>query len=207
MYHPSGCLREGARSYVKQVPAPQSHSIVVVAGRMVRVRRQASTNLRTRSSFDCARGASCAEPVSELTRRPARSPGRRPRLMSQTTVCDMESADPAGAALEFRPGGVPASQSPAPFVSGCSTRTPSPVRSPTPEFTPVNRARPALAAAPAGGAPEPLPRLEDGWWRTHGLPPQLVNRGRRHAAHRGGFRRPSHVRATASTATCSSASS
>ena len=42
-----------------------------------------------------------------------------------------------------------------------------------------------------------------GWW-THGLPPQLVNRGRRHAAHRGGFRRPSHVRATASTATCSS---
>ena len=44
-------------------------------------------------------------------------------------------------------------------------------------------------------------------WRTHGLPPQLVNRGRRHAAHRGGFRRPSHVRATASTATCSSASS
>ena len=34
------------------------------------------------------------------------------------------------------------------------------------------------------------------WWWTHGLPPQLVNRGRRHAAHRGGFRRPSHVRAT-----------
>ena len=33
-------------------------------------------------------------------------------------------------------------------------------------------------------------------WRTHGLPPQLVNRSRRHAAHRGGFRRPSHVRAT-----------
>ena len=29
-----------------------------------------------------------------------------------------------------------------------------------------------------------------GGWRTHGLPPQLVNRGRRHAAHRGGFRRP-----------------
>ena len=46
-----------------------------------------------------------------------------------------------------------------------------------------------------------------GGWRTHGLPPQLVNRGRRHAAHRGGFRRPSHVRATASTGTCSSASS
>ena len=40
-----------------------------------------------------------------------------------------------------------------------------------------------------------------------GCPRQLVNRGRRHAAHRGGFRRPSHVRATASTATCSSASS
>ena len=36
----------------------QSRSIVVVAGRMVRVRRQASTNLRTRSSFDCARCAS-----------------------------------------------------------------------------------------------------------------------------------------------------
>ena len=38
--------------------------------------------------------------------------------------------------------------------------------------------------------------LRDGWWWTHGLPPQLVNRGRRHAAHSGGFRRPSHVRAT-----------
>ena len=102
-----------------------------------------------------------------------RDAGVADQHVSQTTVFDMESADPAGAALEFRPGGVPASQSPAPFVSGCSTRTPSPVRSPTPEFTPVNRARPALAAAPAGGAPEPLPRLEDGWWRTHGLPPGL----------------------------------
>ena len=30
-----------------------------------------------------------------------------------------------------------------------------------------------------------------------------MNRARRHAAHRGGCRRPSHVRATASTATCS----
>jgi len=36
----------------------QSRSIVVVAGRMVRVPRQASTNLRTRSSFDCACSAS-----------------------------------------------------------------------------------------------------------------------------------------------------
>ena len=36
----------------------------------------------------------------------------------------------------------------------------------------MNRVRPALAAATAGGAPEPLLCLEDGWWRTHGLPPQ-----------------------------------
>ena len=39
---------------------------------MVRVRRQTSTNLRTRSSFDRACSASFAEPVSELTRRAAR---------------------------------------------------------------------------------------------------------------------------------------
>ena len=83
---------------------------------------------------------------------------------SRATMCRKrpfathESADPAGAALEFSaPGGVPASQSPAPFVSGCSTRTSSPVRSPTPEFTPSNRARPANATTrpPWPHRPEP----------------------------------------------------
>ncbi len=43
-------------------------------------------------------------------------------------------------------------------------------RRPVTVFTPVNGVRPALAAATAGGAPEPLFCLEDGWWRTHGLP-------------------------------------
>ena len=34
-------------------------------------------------------------------------------------------------------------------------------------------------------------KADRGEGQSHGLPPQLVNRGRRHAAHRGGFRRPS----------------
>ena len=97
------------------------------------------------------------DPRARHRARPARRPcsttrashaarGRRPISMCRKRpFATHESADPAGAALEFRPGGVPASQSPAPFVSGCSTRTSSPVRSPTPEFTPSNRARPANA--------------------------------------------------------------
>ena len=83
-----------------------------------------------------------------------------------------ESADPAGAALEFRPGGVPASQSPAPFVPGCSTRTSSPVRSPTPEFTPSNRARPANATTrpPWPIGLNPPPRLPWSRRRRDGAP-------------------------------------
>jgi hypothetical protein len=50
----------------------RARSIVVVAGRMVRVSRQASTNLRTKSSFDCACSASVAEPLDELTSRATR---------------------------------------------------------------------------------------------------------------------------------------
>ena len=49
-------LRSGAPCSTSA--SAQSRSIVVVAGRMVRVPRQASTNLRARSSFDCACSAS-----------------------------------------------------------------------------------------------------------------------------------------------------
>ena len=50
--------REGPESVQVAQLSKMLVPIVVVAGRMVRVRRQASTNLRTRSSFDCACGAS-----------------------------------------------------------------------------------------------------------------------------------------------------
>ena len=82
--------------------------------------------------------------------------------------------------------------------------SPRPPRAPRPRDTPQRLD--ALTRRPAargcGSLPRRAPRPREsnaerlaGWW-THGLPPQLVNRGRRHAAHRGGFRRPSHVRAT-----------
>ena len=51
-------IRASMRRSASTSASAQSRSIVVVAGRMVRVRRQASTNLRTRSSFDCGCGAS-----------------------------------------------------------------------------------------------------------------------------------------------------
>ena len=51
----------------------QIRSIVVVVGRIVRVRRQAPTNLRAKSSFDRASGVSSrSQAVAELTRRAAR---------------------------------------------------------------------------------------------------------------------------------------
>ena len=65
-------MRASIRRSASTSASAQSRSIVVVAGRMVRVRRQASTNLRTRSSFDCAWGASSRKPLDELPRRAAR---------------------------------------------------------------------------------------------------------------------------------------
>ena len=51
-------MRASIRRSASTSASAQSRSIVVVAGRMVRVPRQASTNLRTRSSFDCVCSAS-----------------------------------------------------------------------------------------------------------------------------------------------------
>ena len=114
--------------------------------------------------------------------------GAGDRHVSQTTVCDVRAPTPRGQPWEFRPGGVPTSQSPPPSVSGCSTRTPS-HRSlhRRPSSRRAKRARPANHLAALARRPEPLPRLpwprrrrvegrslarpEDGSWRTHGLPP------------------------------------
>ena len=61
------------------------------------------------------------------SRRSSRRGRSRSACVANDRLRHMRAPDPAGAALEFRPGGVAASQSPAPFVSGCSTRTSSPV--------------------------------------------------------------------------------
>ena len=141
----------------------------------------------------------CPRPAGRRAAGPAtgsRRSSRRGRSRSACVANDRlrhERAAPAGAAWSSAPeGSRPRSRrlSPAPFVSGCWTRTSSPVRSPPPEFTPSNRARPANATTwpPWPIRLNPLPRLpwsrrrrewsaralpafEDGWWRTHGLPP------------------------------------
>ena len=56
-------MRASIRRSASTSASAQRRSIIAVAGRMVRVRRQASTNLRTRS----------LEPLDELTRRPRRT--------------------------------------------------------------------------------------------------------------------------------------
>ena len=67
-----------ARSPSTSSASAQSRSIVVLAGRMVRVRRQASTNLRTRSFVRLRPLRFFAEPVAELTCRgaPYKCPSR-----------------------------------------------------------------------------------------------------------------------------------
>ena len=111
-----------------------------------------------------------------------REAGVADQHVSQTTRLRHESADPAGAAL------VPPRSRP-PFVSGCSTRTPSPVRSTDArvhagEPKPGRPTQPPHRLWPVGLNPLPrlpwpprrrverpsLARLEDGWWRTHGPP-------------------------------------
>ena len=71
-------MRASIRRSTSTSASARSRSIVVVTGRMVRVRRQASTNLRTRSSFDCACGA------LRGTARRAHAP-RRPRRTGTRT--------------------------------------------------------------------------------------------------------------------------
>ena len=83
------------------------------------------------SSTSRARSVADAVGATQVQRLGAGRSSRRGRSRSACVANDrlrhMRAPDPAGAALEFRPGGVAASQSPAPFVSGCSTRTSSPV--------------------------------------------------------------------------------
>ena len=62
-------MRASIRRSASTSASAQSRSIVVVVGRIVRVCRQASTNLRARSSFDRASGASSR---SRFTRRVVR---------------------------------------------------------------------------------------------------------------------------------------
>ena len=83
-----------------------------MAGRMVRVRRQASTNPADQVLGRLRPWRFFAEPVPELTRRPAGSPED---ARASCPKRPFASADPAGAALEFRPGGIPTSHSPAPL--------------------------------------------------------------------------------------------
>ena len=77
-------MRASIRRSASTSASAQSRSIVVVAGRMVRVRRQASMNLRTRSSFDCACGASSWSSSTSSREAPPekdrdRGAGRQPR--------------------------------------------------------------------------------------------------------------------------------
>ena len=63
-----------------------------------------------------APAGSCRVPAGRRERRRRlQDAGVADQHVSQTTVCDICERRPRGAALEFRPGGVPASQSPAPF--------------------------------------------------------------------------------------------
>ena len=73
----------------------------------------------------CPRPEGCRAPGPATGSRPSsRRGGSRSACVANDRLRH-ERAAPAGAALEFRPGEVPASQSPASFVSGCLTRTPS----------------------------------------------------------------------------------
>ena len=145
-------------------------------------------------------GRRAAGPATGSHRSSRRGRGRS-ACVANDRLRHMRAPTPRGQPWSSAPEGVPASLSPAPFVSGCSTRTSSPpVRSPTPEFTPSNRARPANATTrpPWPIGLNPLPRLPWSRRRRDGAPEpcppsKTDGGGPLTAAASAG---PSHVRAT-----------
>ena len=95
-------MRASIRRSASTSAAAQSRSIVVVAGRMVRVRRQASTNLRTRSSFDCAWGAS-SRSCSTSSRAAPPENDRNPYRRRSSARCSCRVSDRARVVAELLP--------------------------------------------------------------------------------------------------------
>ena len=86
--------RCGLRSGVRRSTSASAHScsIVVVAGRIVRVRRQASPNLRTKSSFNRASGASSrTRAPSSRAARPEKE--RNPYSRRRSARCSCRVSD------------------------------------------------------------------------------------------------------------------
>ena len=85
-------MRASIRRSASTSASAQNRSIVVVAGRIVRVRRHASTNLRTRSSFDRARCASSrSRSPSSRAARPEKD--RNPYSRRSSARCSCRVSD------------------------------------------------------------------------------------------------------------------